>query len=462
MVLESIDYRGLTGKVITPTDPQYNEARQEWNRAVDKYPVAIDYCYDEEDAANAIKWCRRRKVGFRIRSGGHNYAGFSTGNGVLVIDVSQMKKVYVDTAAKTVKAQSGANNEMVYNEISKYGSYPFPSGTCPTVGISGIATGGGIGLSCRYFGLVCDNVIELELVDYRGRVLKCNKFCNADLFWACRGAGGGNFGVVTSLTFRLPDQVERICLITFDWPAEREVKEEFLDRWQNWLINLDERMSMFSGVYTLGPRGEGGINGKAFFYGNPEECMEVLKPLVDIDGLTVNIQYIPFIDAANKIASEYPSYEMFQSTGRFMYKHLSHGEIKKLINIIDNPPIGSVFAAISLYSLGGAVKRARRDATAFNYRNAKYILLIQTVWEDSRYADVNKAWLSKNFRYIQSITNGSYVNFPYANLKYYEHAYYGGHVNILRKIKRKYDPFNVFRYPQSIRPYKITRGCRTN
>lgn len=442
--MKQMDFTGLTGYVVTPLNPEYELARQEWNRAINKYPIAIDYCRSETDTANAVMWCRRRNIGFRIRSGGHNYAGYSTGNRILVIDISRMNNICVDEQANTITAQCGAANTMVYSAAARYG-YPFPGGTCPTVRVSGLVTGGGIGLSCRKFGLACDNVIEMEIVDYKGSILKCNSKQNSDLFWALRGAGGGNFGIVTSITFKLPDKVDMICLIRFDNKVPSSIKADFFDRWQRWLINLDSRISMFSSIYNEG------INGKAFFYGSPEECWKIIKPLIGFPGFSVSIDYVPFIDAVKKVASEYPSSQTFQSSGRFVYRILGFEEIQKLISIINNPPEGSVYTAVSLYSLGGNIAITDRNDTAFFYRNSRYILAIQTVWEDKRYDEINKAWFEQHFKYVESLTRGSYVNFPYSGLKTFEEAYWGGHAGALKKIKRKYDPFNVFRFPQSIR-----------
>lgn len=196
---------GLTGEIILPYDSQYDELRQGYNRAVQKYPFIIVYCFETCDVINAVKWARKHCIPIRIRSGGHNYEGFSNGDSVLVIDLSQFNNVILDECAGLVYMQGGATNKDVYECVSSKG-YPFPGGTCPTVGVGGYVTGGGWGLSCRYLGLGCDNLEEIEIVDYEGKLIKANSYCNSDLFWACRGAGGGNFGVIVSMTFSLPQK----------------------------------------------------------------------------------------------------------------------------------------------------------------------------------------------------------------------------------------------------------------
>jgi len=157
----TIGSRMVTGKVITRKNPFYNEARQEWNRAIQRFPLAIVYCYNKKDVANAVIWARQRCVPIRIRSGGHNYEGYSTGNEVLVIDISNLNTLEISDTYLIV--DGGVNNNQLYDFVSSQG-YPFPGGTCPTVGLSGLVSGGGWGLSCRLMGLGCDSLTELELI----------------------------------------------------------------------------------------------------------------------------------------------------------------------------------------------------------------------------------------------------------------------------------------------------------
>jgi len=201
----------LTGRVVIPADPLYNEARQGFNRALQQYPLIIVYCRNRCDISNAVIWSRTYNVPLRIRSGGHNYEGYSNGNCTLVVDVSEMNEILLDENRNILHVQSGATNGQIYQFISSRG-YPFPGGTCPTVGISGYATGGGWGLSCRWLGLGCDSLEEIELVNDKGCILKASRDCNSDLFWACRGAGGGNFGVVTSMKFQMPPKVDFVTM----------------------------------------------------------------------------------------------------------------------------------------------------------------------------------------------------------------------------------------------------------
>ncbi|HWP96967.1 MAG TPA: FAD-binding oxidoreductase [Syntrophomonadaceae bacterium] len=448
--LKDSDFHGLTGEVVTPDDPVYEGARQEWNRAIQKYPRVIVYCYDNDDVSNAICWARENRVSIRIRSGGHNYEGYSVGNNILVIDISRMNGLKLDRSRNLLHVQGGVRNRQLYEFVSSKG-YPFPGGTCPSVGVSGYTLGGGWGYTCRYFGLGCDNLVELEMVDYTGRVLTANKYHNADLFWACRGAGGGNFGVVVSMNFSLPPKVERVTFIEISYPhASSSSQVEFLNVWQNWLPDADERIGINARLFNSKEDGIG-IFARGIFFGSPENAREILQPFTDISGAELTLQYISFLDAIEQIEATYPPSEKFKSTGRFTHRQYSIEEIEKLVGLIQERPKGSVYVSLIVYALGGAVQDVSKHATAFYYRNAQYILAIESLWINPQFAEANIKWVQQKFRYIRSITRGSYVNFPYNSLMNYEQAYFGQNKYRLEKIKRKYDPFNIFSFPQGIK-----------
>lgn len=428
---------------MVPGDPLYKFARQEYNEAIDKYPAVIVYCCDPDDVANAILWSREKGIRLRIRSGGHNYEGYSIGTGNLVIDTTSMNDIKVNNVDDTVEVQAGTRLLPLYENLYKYG-YTFPGGTCPSVAISGLVLGGGIGLSARYLGLTADSLIEAEMIDAGGNRLTANSHCNSELFWALRGAGGGNFGVVTNYKFQLK-KVDKLTLIQLRWDNNKSARIEFLRVWQDWLPHLDRRMSSYSGIYKLGAW----VN--AFFYGRPEEASQILEPLLNIPGITLkNIEYINFIDAVKIIASMYPKREAFSSPGRFVERHFVKDELEELINIMDKAP-SDRNSSIRVYSLGGAVRDMKENETAFADRQANYIIAIVSSWERKDEATVNEEWVKAGFDYVFTITRGSYINFPYSQTPNYQKAYYDDHLPRLRRVKKEYDPHNIFSFPQSIK-----------
>jgi len=440
---------GLTGRIIIPIDPFYNEARQGFNSAIQQYPLIIVYCRDKWDVANAVVWSTRCHIPLRIRNGGHNYEGYSNGNCTLIIDESEMNGLYLDECENLLYVKGGVTNKQVYEFVSSKG-YPFPGGTCPTVGVCGYAMGGGWGLSCRYLGLGCDSLEEIELVNYEGAVIKASRKHNEDLFWACRGAGGGNFGVIVSMKFKLPPRIDKVTLIEIDYlHVSPEEQEAFLKTWQEWLKDADYKVTLISRIYNSATD-DLAMLVRGIYYGKPHEAEQIVKPFLELAGAKYSISYITFLEAVTIIGSSYPSSEKFQSASRFVLKDFSKCEISELVGLIRERPKGSVFTGLSMYALGGKVAEIGMNETAFFYRKAHFIIWLETIWEDARFTEDNRNWVNRQFPTLASITTGSYVNFPYNKLPEYLEEYYGSHVNILKKIKRKYDPFNVFTFPQGI------------
>ncbi|MGL4107317.1 FAD-binding oxidoreductase [Clostridium sp. LP20] len=447
------NFDGITGELVTRRSSSYNVDREIWNRSIQRFPIAIVYCFKKIDVVNAICWSRRNDVDIRVRTGGHNYEGYSIGNDILVIDISKMDNIYINEEKGIIKVDGGVSNFHIYESLGVRG-YPFPGGSCLTVGVAGYAQGGGWGFSSRIFGLGCDSLKEVEIINYKGETIIANQYCNSDLFWALRGAGGGNFGIIVSMTFSLPPKINKVTLLSINYdelPLEEEV--EIFDILQNMFPNLDRRINFRVSFFNSEEDGRG-IYIIGLFYGREEEALEIIKPLIDINSsVKIKIEYITFLEATRKIGSIYAPYEKFKSTGGFVYKKYSKSELVRILQYIRMRPAGSVYIAVTLYGLGGAVNDKDKNSTAFYYRGCQYILGIQTVWEEDNYQEVNEEWFKEQFEIMKGFFIGSYVNFPYSDIKNYEIRYYGNHVKRLRRIKNKYDPFNIFKFQQSIKGY---------
>ena len=191
------------------------------------------------------------------------------------------------------------------------------------MGVAGYVMGGGWGYSSRYLGLGCDSLLELEMVNYQGDIIKANALQNPDLFWASRGGGGGNFGVVTGMTFRLPAKVDRVTLVEFGYYyLSEDTMTAFLDNWQKWLIGLDNRMTVNASLFNSAEDGTG-IFGRGLFYGPLEEANSLLQPLLPGGFHFVYLRESSFLEAIQIIEESYPEYEKFQSTGRFVNRQYS-------------------------------------------------------------------------------------------------------------------------------------------
>ncbi len=444
-------YCELTGEIITPCDEAYNQARQIWNRSIQKYPDALVYCENAEDVAKAVKLAQKFDKPIRIRSGGHNYEGYCVGNKAFVLDVSRIKPIELDAANNTVTIGSGVNFKELYNYVGSLG-YPFPGGNCPSVAASGFTLGGGWGYSSRKFGLGCDSLLEAELVDYTGKVLTANDSTNPDLFWGLRGAGGGNFGVVTSLKFKLPPKTDTLTLFELYFPNVSAFDQvNFLSIFQSWIDVIEDKINVSGGLYNAG---DAGIYNylRGICYGTQAETEALLQPFLSLGTVEATYKTGSFLELMTEIGSTYPPYEKFKSTGRFVTRFYTVDQLSDLAAIVNEQrPPGSILTSVSIYGLGGKVHDVGKKDTAFYFRDAKYILLIQSVWENNLYKKDNVRWVLDNFQYIYDLTEGSYINFPLLQLPQYECNYFGGNVPRLKAVKEAYDPYNVFHFPQSIR-----------
>lgn len=398
----------------------------------------------------AVRYAVNQNMEISVRSGGHNYEGFCTGNRKLVIDTSCLKNMSICEPSHTVRIGSGVNNRELYQFLSEYG-YPFPSGTCPTVSASGLTQGGGWGHSARMFGLTCDWLTEAELVDAHGNLITANETVHPDLFWALKGGGGGNFGVVTSLSYRLLPKYSKVTYIDIQYPGiDEKTALHFFRVWQKWVKKEEYRFTPNSRIFNSKKDGMG-IFLRGFFYGTPKEAVKAVMPFLKICGARAVFRSVTFSEAVQNDAAVYPAYEKFRFAGRFSFGHYSDRQIKALLRLIKVRAKGGVYASIALYALGGRVRGKGPYDTAFYYRNADYMIGIETVWKEPKAQPQNLIWLHSRFQCLCSLTEGSYINFPYLGTGNYMNAYYGKNAARLAYIKKKYDPCNRFCFAQSIK-----------
>ena len=442
-----MDFNALSGVVVTKESPNYEECCLSWNRAIEKHPLVIVYCQENQDVIQAIKWAKQYGVPFRIRSGTHHYEGYSTGDQLLVIDVSCMNRIELNET--TVKVQGGVRNRELYEAVCGAG-YPFPGGGCPTVGVAGYTLGGGWGYSSRLFGLGCDQLIEAEVITAEGQLIVANANQHEDLFWALRGSGGGNFGVVTSLTYRLPEKIEMATLINIDYEHVGFAKVvDVALRYQRFFKNLDRRLNLKMAMYNSETKGKG-VKLTGLFYGSKEEAQDLLSLFQDATDF--DFYYMTVLQANREIQDSHPEFEMYRSGGRFIHRDYSADELLTMLDLIDERAQGSLYTAITFYGLGGAIADVEKDETAFYYRDASFILGFQSVWEDPKYRAINNEWVLERFNVLATYTRGSFINFPIVQPGDYEKNYYGDNLEALKAVKRKYDPEGIFHFEQAIKP----------
>lgn len=445
-----LELKGLTTKVITRQEATYESARTMWNRAIEKYPLAIVYCQNKEDIKHSIKWAKTHNIPIRIRSGRHHYEGYSTGNDVLVIDMSEMTEIKINETNQTVTIQGGVRNRELYEALGAKG-YPFPGGGCPTVGVVGFALGGGWGYSGRLLGLCCDRVTEIELINHEGECIIASEKEYSDLFWALKGSGGGQFGVVVSMTFRLPEKRSEATLLRLEYAGV--IREEQIQMWQLWqeqIKKLPMTVNFKLSFYHSKEKGMGMLL-IGIYYGTTEEAYEILAPFIQLGGkLQVMVQSMSVLEVNRWIQNAHPDYEHYKSSGRFVKEKFSKDQIDTLLNSINERAEGAIYTALSCYGMGGKMLDEPGCGAAFNHRDSLYILGFQSVWEDNQYSLANRNWFTQHFDTIRKMTQGSFVNFPAKEVQNYRAAYYGKHSKLLVEIREKYDPNKVFTFEQGL------------
>jgi FAD binding domain/Berberine and berberine like len=449
----------LTGRIVTPGDPDYNLAREEFNTRYDLFPMIINFCKTAKDVSNAICWARERKKKFRIRTGRHSYEAYSSLDGGLIIDISEINQIKVDHQTKTARLGAGSFLFPLYEGLYEKG-YTIPGGTCPSVGLSGLTLGGGWGMLTRPYGMLIDLLVELEMVDAKGNIIIANREKNSDLFWASRGGGGGNFGVVTSFVFHVIP-VDRVATlnITWDWKGFEPVVEA----WQKWGPFTDIKITAILDLLT---KDKGEIRALGESTGTAFELRRLVQPLIDAyPPKKLEIKNVSYIDAVKMFGGMMPGMEEysvnhgdpdahpFKNTGAFADRMLPAKAIKILKDFLSNSP--SSENKVQLQALCGRAGEVLPTETAYVHRKALFSLLYITKWENEREATVNTKWVENLRNTLLPYAEGAYVNFHDNCIKDWLEQCYFENLPRLIKVKTKYDPENIFTFPLAIPTARI-------
>jgi FAD/FMN-containing dehydrogenase len=453
----------VTGSVVVRGDAGYDAARLLYSpRFDDVHPLAVVYCESAIDVSRTILWARQNGLPLRARSGGHSYAGYSTTTG-LVIDVSRLASITVNTAAGTVGIGAGARLMDVYRELAAHG-LAIPGGSCPTVGIAGLALGGGVGFSGRKLGLTCDNVRSFTMVTADGVVRSCTPQRNPNLFWAGRGGGGGNFGIATRFTFTT-HPVGNVTIYRAGWPWSDAAR--VVDAWQRWAPSApDELFSLLDLESSDAGRLRVGSSGQ--FFGTGQQLQALLAAFFAAGTApdTLEISTMPYLDAMLLWAgcSDALHCRLGDGVGRstfaaksdYVNAFLSPTAIAALVHAVEARAATPAGGSILFDAYGGAINRVPKAATAFVHRDASFSLQYVAGWSPgggTPAADAAASWLRSARAAMQPYVSGlAYQNYIDRELPHWGLAYYGSNYARLRRVKRQYDPHNVFRFAQSIVP----------
>ena len=439
----------LTGRLVFPNSPNYESARLLWARQFSTFPLVIVFCQDVQDVVNAISWCREHDVAFRARSGRHALEGWSSLDGGVVIDVSDMNQIHVDESAGVATVQTGTTQGAVVKALGKRG-YTIPTGGEVTPGIAGVTLGGGIGRLVRSMGLACDHLVGVEMVVPSGkqgaRVIRADESHNADLLWASRGGGGGNFGIATSFTFKIRP-ISTVTMYEVTWERGWPHMSELLSVWQELAPSAPDRLGS---AFEVAAETDGSVVSNGFFIGSDEARLRrLLQPLLKIGKPKVTIKTMPYLDAWLQFAlpNEPPHKDKFSSV--WVYRSFPPKAIETIRRFLADAP--NPEANIWCLSWGGAVGRIPTDATAFFHRKPRYYIEWDVPWKNAREEKEAIAWIERFRVAMGPYVKGSYINVPDSSINDLR-TYYGDNLARLKEVKRKYDPENVFHFEQSIPP----------
>ena len=453
---------GFTGELIAPGDERYDRARTVWNAAIDRYPVLIARAHRTADVVAAIRWAQDSGTPLTIRGGGHSAAGLAVADGALMLDLSPMKAVAVDPAARVAVAAPGLTWQELDAATQRHG-LATTGGVVGSTGIAGLTLGGGIGWLDRLAGLTCDNLASAEVVTADGRLLRASDSEHPDLFWALRG-GGGNFGAVTSFSYRLHRVTEAyggLLGYTFDHAAE------VLGAYAALSDQVPDHLALYAALVTAPPlpfipRGLHGQLMAGLFpvcFGTADDHPE--RTVASVRSLLPP----PAVDTTGPM-----SYQQIQrfSEGP-MVPGAHHYYTAEWLDFLDSKAIESLVAVaaratsplsmIVLKRMGGATARVPADATAFRYRQAAYNLDIHAQWAPGGDPAPHRAWAhDARGAARHASAGGGYVNFIDGDLGDERvRAAYGANYGRLAEVKAAYDPDNFFRFNHNIAPAHAVR-----
>jgi FAD/FMN-containing dehydrogenase len=399
---------------------------------------------------NTVRWAVNNGVSFAIRSGGHSYEGLSQ-SADLVVDVRGMSALQLSADKKTVVVGAGASLGAVYAALEPSGR-AIPAGTCFPVGVAGHSLGGGFGLLGRPFGLACDGVLSMEVVDASGNVVNVSAQENPDLFWALRGGGNGSFGVVTRFNFRA-SAVSMVAKFAITWTRPTAQAAKIMLAWQDWLDSLPPAITC-----TLHLTKEAGGAIKVHIAGlsvdSETRLAAELKRLQKLAGAadTARTSTLSFARAATIFNGGGPAYEsvLMKAKSDYINEPMTEQGISVLLDGLQKAP-GQI--AVLFDSYGGAISKVASDATAFIHRGkTRYLIQYFLQWESPGATETNLAMIRTLYASMRPYVSGAcYVNYCDLDLgEGYAKAYWGDNLARLMKIKAAFDPKNIFRHAQSV------------
>ena len=436
---------GFLGELFEPKDAGYNEARRIWNASVNKRPGLIARCSGIADAIAAVNFGRENNLLTAIRGGGHNVGGRGLCDDGLVIDLSRMRSVLVDTATQRVRVQGGATLGDLDRETHVFG-LAVPTGIVPKTGIGGLTLGGGVGWLVRKYGMTIDNLLSVEVVGADGRVLTASLSENDDLFWALRG-GGGNFGVVASFEFQARP-VDTVLGGFLLYP--REAAFDVIRHYRDYLQSAPDELTAYAALLH-GPDGTPLVGIISCYCGSIADGERVLQPLRTFGTPVMDgIQSFPFPAMQSLLAGAFPdgNQNYWKST---LQRELSDDAIRLIVD--HGKRMSSPLSFVVLENYGGAATRVSKDATAYPHRDLPWDVLFIAQWTKEEETATHRDWARSGEEMLRPFSaNAHLLSALDVETDEVVNTAFGQNLQRLAAIKKKFDPDNFFRVNQNIKP----------
>ncbi|MFE3633241.1 FAD-binding oxidoreductase [Streptomyces sp. NPDC059168] len=460
--------RDLDGSLVRPGDANWTTAHQLYNTRFDGLkPAAVAYVAHTADIRTTLAYARAHGVRVSIRNGGHSYAGYSSGDDRLVLDVSRLNRIRVSGGQAVVGA--GSKLIDVYRGLAAKG-VTIPAGSCPTVGVSGLVLGGGHGVASRAYGLTCDSLTRATLVTADGTQVTADAHHHSDLFWALRGAGNGNFGVVTELHFRTHPAPQAVtAYLTWPWSKAAAV----VRAWQEWGPSQPDEI--WSSLHLSCAPGRTPSVSVACFslgtYGELQNAVDRLAHRAGANASSVSLRRRGYEEAMEIYAgcSSFSSdaqchlpgstpgrsaqgrlgRETYAARSDFFDRSLSTAGVQTLLSRIGSVRGGA--GSIALTALGGAVNRVSPTATAFVHRRSRMLAQYIASWGAGASGGTAQSWLASTHQAMAPYASGAaYQNYTDPTLRNWRKAYFGDAAARLGTVKKRYDPDRFFSYAQGL------------
>ncbi len=445
----------VKGLVLLSNDPRYDEVREIWNAMIDRQPAVIVQCAEADDVPHAIAFARKNGLEVSIRGAGHNIAGNAVCDNGVMIDLSTMTNVRIDAQKRRGYVEAGATLSD-FDKAAQVHGLATPVGINSTTGIAGLTLGGGFGWLTRKYGLTIDNLICADVITADGNKIRTGENENPDLFWAIRG-GGGNFGVVTEFEFDLHPVGPEILagLIVFPFSQAKQV----LTQYRKFAESAPEELNVWVALRKAPPlpflpvdvHGKEVVILPVFYVGDiveGEKLIEPLRSFGDAYGEHIGVQhYVEWQQAFDPLLTR-GARNYWKSHN---FTELRDGALDVFVEFAGKLP--SAQCEIFIGFIAGAPNRVSAEATAYCHRDAKFVLNVHGRWDDIAHDEIGTAWAREFFQASAPYASaGAYVNFMTEEEGDRVAAAYGSNYDRLVRIKKRYDPENIFHLNQNIKP----------